>query len=42
MRRALLAFVGGVATTVLVVAAQILMWGLHADFYEDDPWDVES
>lgn len=38
MRAALLGFVGGVATTVVLVWAQIIAWGLHADFYDEDDW----
>lgn len=36
MRRALVGFAAGVAATVLAVAAQIVMWAVHADFYDDD------
>lgn len=37
VKRALLGFVGGAAATVLVVAAQIIAWGLMAEHYDDDP-----
>ena len=42
MTRVLLAFAGGVAATVVVVLAHIIMWGLHADYDNDDPLDVHS
>lgn len=36
MRRLLIGFVGGVAASIIVVWAQVIAWGLHGDFYEDE------
>ena len=37
MKAALLGLAGGVAATVILVWAQIIAWGLHADYDDDDP-----
>jgi hypothetical protein len=42
VKAVLIGFVGGCAATVVVVLAHIIMWGLHADYDNDDPLDVHS
>jgi hypothetical protein len=39
VKAALIGVLAGAATAVILGAAQLVMWALHADF-EDDPWDV--